>query len=68
MKATWRKLGSLPTLQKSSHSLSIVENNAYIFGGELKPREPIDGDIHILGLSQGEQDQKSMNSLTFVFR
>jgi hypothetical protein len=54
LQATWRKLGSLPTLQKSSHSLSIVGKAAYIFGGELKPREPIDGNVHVLDLSQGK--------------
>lgn len=41
----WTKLASSPNVQRSSHTLSVVGNNIYIFGGELKPREPVDSNV-----------------------
>ncbi|KAI1419701.1 hypothetical protein F5Y12DRAFT_207600 [Xylaria sp. FL1777] len=49
MKATWQHV-SLPPLPRSSHSLDIVAGNAYIFGGEIEARKPVDNDIHVVVL------------------
>lgn len=49
MKGTWEKI-DIPPLPRSSHSVSIVGTSAYIFGGELKPREPVDNDMHVITL------------------
>lgn len=46
--ASWRKIATLDTLQRSSHSLAVTGGKAYIFGGELKPRQPVDADVHVL--------------------
>lgn len=48
-KATWERI-DVPPLPRSSHSINIVAGNAYIFGGEVQPREPVDNDMHIITL------------------
>lgn len=48
LSAQWTKLHEAEILQRSSQILSIINNKAYIFGGELRPREPRDNDLHIL--------------------
>lgn len=35
-------------LPRSSHSLSVVDGRAYMFGGEMRPRELVDNSIHVL--------------------
>ncbi|CAG7939644.1 unnamed protein product [Penicillium salamii] len=37
-------------LRRSSQILSVVGDQAYIFGGELRPREPRDNDVHAVSL------------------
>ncbi|KAI0479738.1 hypothetical protein F4859DRAFT_513238 [Xylaria cf. heliscus] len=49
MKGTWQHV-SLPPLPRSSHSLDIIAGNAYIFGGEVEPRKPVDNDMHVIVL------------------
>ncbi|TRX88056.1 hypothetical protein FHL15_011058 [Xylaria flabelliformis] len=49
MKGTWQHI-SLPSLPRSSHSLDVIAGNAYIFGGEVEPRKPIDNDMHVIVL------------------
>ncbi|KAL3424559.1 Nitrile-specifier protein 5 [Phlyctema vagabunda] len=53
VKAKWERI-SAPSLPRSSHTLSVVAGRAYIFGGEVNPREPVDNDIHIITLSSGD--------------
>lgn len=38
-------LASSEDLQRSSHNVSVVDGKAYVFGGELVPREPRDNKI-----------------------
>eukprot|EP00243_Klebsormidium_subtile_P008596 TRINITY_DN410_c0_g2_i3.p1 TRINITY_DN410_c0_g2~~TRINITY_DN410_c0_g2_i3.p1 ORF type:complete len:263 (+),score=21.13 TRINITY_DN410_c0_g2_i3:187-975(+) len=37
-------------LARSSHSVAVLRNKAYIFGGEHKPRVPIDNTLHVFDL------------------
>ena len=53
--ATWKKLAAAEPLQRSSHNVSAVGNSIYVFGGELKPREPRDNDVHKLDLNGAKQ-------------
>lgn len=49
--ATWLKaVEAEEILQRSSQVLSVVDGQAYVFGGELRPREPRDNDVHVLSL------------------
>lgn len=56
LSAQWHKVHEAEILQRSSQMLSVINNQAYIFGGELRPREPRDNDVHVLSL---EGDSKS---------
>jgi len=56
LKAKWSRLRG-PRLPRSSHSLSIVKSKVYIFGGEEKPREPVDNHLHVFTLSSSEHDE-----------
>ncbi|KAI1389779.1 uncharacterized protein F4822DRAFT_213076 [Hypoxylon trugodes] len=49
MKGTWQNI-SIPSLPRSSHSIDIIAGNAYIFGGEVEPRKPVDNDMHVVVL------------------
>ncbi|KAI1126771.1 hypothetical protein F5Y10DRAFT_206479 [Nemania abortiva] len=49
MKGTWQHI-PLPALPRSSHSLDIIAGNAYIFGGEVEARKPVDNDMHVVVL------------------
>ena len=56
LKATWRRIPTDKALPRSSHSLSIIKSKAYIFGGEEKPREPVENHIHVFTLPSSEHD------------
>ncbi|POR34678.1 Tip elongation aberrant protein 3 [Tolypocladium paradoxum] len=49
MKGTWERI-DIPALPRSSHSLNVVSGSAFIFGGEINPREPVDNDMHVIRL------------------
>lgn len=51
VKAKWERITNTP-LPRSSHTLSVIAGRAYIFGGEISPREPVDNDMHIVTLPQ----------------
>ncbi|CAG8058632.1 unnamed protein product [Penicillium olsonii] len=40
-------------LRRSSQVLSVIGDRAYVFGGELRPREPRDNDVHVVSLGSG---------------
>lgn len=49
MRGTWERI-DLPPVPRSSHSLDIISGCAYIFGGEVTPREPVDNDVLVIRL------------------
>ncbi|KAJ6109457.1 hypothetical protein N7486_001692 [Penicillium sp. IBT 16267x] len=57
--AECHKLLEAQILQRSSHIVSVVGDQAVIFGGELQPREPRDNDVHTVSLDSATA---SMNS------
>ncbi|KAJ0119140.1 kelch domain-containing protein [Diaporthe amygdali] len=48
-KATWERI-DVPPMPRSSHSINVIAGSAYIFGGEIRPREPVDNDMHVITL------------------
>lgn len=54
LSATWRQLTTSPILERSSQTVSVINDKVYIFGGELQPREPRDNNVHILNLNDGK--------------
>lgn len=64
LKANWQRISIGTPLPRSSHSLSIVRGVAYIFGGEERPREPVDNDMHLVTLpsSGADADYKKVSA------
>lgn len=50
LKATFQRLEA-PSIPRSSHTINVVGKRAYIFGGEIAPREPVDNSMHVLNLA-----------------
>lgn len=51
VKASWTKITQQESLQRSSHSVAVIDKHAYVFSGELLPRQPRDGNVHALELT-----------------
>lgn len=54
LKGTWTRLLDTERLRRSSQVLSIIDGNVCIFGGEIKPREPLDDKVDVVSLKPGE--------------
>ncbi|WWC64336.1 uncharacterized protein I303_106946 [Kwoniella dejecticola CBS 10117] len=52
------------SLPRSSHSVSVIAGTAYIYGGEINPREPVDGDVHAVELASGAYRRISASGQT----
>lgn len=52
--AKCHKLQEAEILQRSSHIVSVVGDQAVVFGGELQPREPRDNDVHAISLDSSK--------------
>lgn len=55
LKGSWKRLMNDERLRRSSHVLSVVDSNVCIFGGEVKPREPVDDKVDVIPLKSGMQ-------------
>lgn len=54
IKGVWRCVTpQVEPLQRSSQCLSVINNTAYVFGGELQPREPRDNSVYAIALDSG---------------
>lgn len=50
LSAKWTRLSPLTSLHRSSLALAVVGNKAYVFGGELVPRVPLNANVEIVDL------------------
>lgn len=50
LSASWTCIKPSVALDRSSLAVAIVDDSAYVFGGELKPRTPLDANVHIISL------------------
>lgn len=46
--ATWSHIVSSQRLCRSSQAVSVVGQETYVFGGELKPRQPVDSQMDVV--------------------
>lgn len=46
----WTRLYGAERMRRSSQTLSVVDNTAYILGGEVQPRQPVDDKLDVLPL------------------
>lgn len=49
---TWSRVHQADRLRRSSQVLSVIDKTAYIFGGEVQPRQPIDSQLDVVSLDQ----------------
>lgn len=61
IKAEWTRVAPIE-LPRSSHSVCVITGRAYIFGGEMEARKPVENDMHIVTLPSGtaEGDYKKV--------
>lgn len=57
----WSQIGSDERLCRSSHAVSVVQRKLHVFGGELKPREPVGNHVDILELGGEAGKLESIN-------
>ncbi|KAF7114764.1 hypothetical protein CNMCM5793_000303 [Aspergillus hiratsukae] len=62
-RAVWTKLLSDASIKRSSQTLSVIAHNAYIYGGELRPREPVDSAVYRVPVGG---DEMSSNMLSVM--
>lgn len=48
--ARWNKILDAEILQRSSQAASVINNQLYVYGGELHPRQPRDNAVHVVSL------------------
>jgi hypothetical protein len=53
LKGTWTRLIDEERLRRSSHVLSVIGDSVCIFGGEVKPRQPVDDKVDVFSLKAG---------------
>jgi N-acetylneuraminic acid mutarotase len=59
--ASWTKVATHSQLQRSSHTVSTIGDTVYVFGGELRPREPRDNDVHTIVLGSEKAGRQDFN-------
>ncbi|ETS74737.1 hypothetical protein PFICI_13221 [Pestalotiopsis fici W106-1] len=55
LEAQWTQLTANPRLQRSSQCLSVISSQAYIFGGELLPRQPVSNEFDVVTLDKNNE-------------
>ncbi|MCJ1233141.1 hypothetical protein MMC14_001096 [Varicellaria rhodocarpa] len=66
VKARFHRILIDKPLPRSSHSLSVIKGRAYIFGGEIKPREPVDNNVHIYTLPSSSIEEADYECVVAV--
>ncbi|KAK0964148.1 hypothetical protein LTS01_018949 [Friedmanniomyces endolithicus] len=64
MKATWTAVNSSEQLQRSSHNVAVIDSSVYVFGGELKPRQPRDDDIFVIPIKHQDGKDTTVAKVT----
>ncbi|RBR23147.1 uncharacterized protein FIESC28_04142 [Fusarium coffeatum] len=62
LSASWSLVTSSKRLSRSSQAVSIVNQKAFIFGGELLPREPVDNRVDIVSLKSSEDIAQTLST------
>jgi hypothetical protein len=62
--ASWKKVAEGDVLKRSSHAVAAIEDQVYVFGGELVARQPRDGDVHAVTLGGGMLEHSGQVSMT----
>ncbi|KAE8369277.1 hypothetical protein BDV27DRAFT_165822 [Aspergillus caelatus] len=63
-RAVWTNLLSDDSIRRSSQTLSAVAGNAYLYGGELRPREPVDSAVYRITLDNKQPSDTKISTTT----
>ncbi|KAF7591878.1 hypothetical protein BBP40_000921 [Aspergillus hancockii] len=63
-RGVWTKLPSDTSIQRSSQTLSVIAGNAYLYGGELRPREPVDSAVYRITLDSHKAPENNLSVIT----
>ncbi|KAL2426626.1 hypothetical protein ABEF95_010896 [Exophiala dermatitidis] len=63
--ARWTKLCEDDSIRRSSQALAVAGDSAYIFGGELRPREPVDSSVYQIS-TKPNQTQNPLQKISFT--
>ncbi|KIW17901.1 hypothetical protein PV08_05096 [Exophiala spinifera] len=58
LSGTWKRCLSDPLICRSSQTLAVIGKTAYIYGGEIRPREPVDSSLYSFSIGQDESVQQ----------
>lgn len=53
LNGSWSRLIASERLRRSSQVLSVIDKTAFVFGGEVQPRQPVDAQLDVFSLAQG---------------
>ncbi|RAK97877.1 Kelch repeat protein [Aspergillus ibericus CBS 121593] len=51
-RAVWTQLLSDASIRRSSQTLAVIAGNAYLYGGELQPREPVNSTVYRIAVDR----------------
>ena len=57
LKVMFKRVPTNTHLPRSSHSLSVINGKAYVWGGEIQARQPVDNDMHVFTLPSSGVDE-----------
>lgn len=57
-KATWTLLAESARLQRSSQCLSVLGSQAWVFGGEVVPRQPVDNRLDVINVAKNPPGER----------
>lgn len=64
--ALWTRIASGDRLRRSSQAVSVLGGRAYVFGGELVPREPVDNQVDVVELKDPQGSNPDLRLLTYA--
>ncbi|KAB5582671.1 kelch repeat protein [Coniochaeta sp. 2T2.1] len=64
LSATWSRIASSQRLERSSQCLAVAGSQAWIFGGELVPRQPVDNQVDVVRLGSSNDRPAATETLS----
>jgi N-acetylneuraminic acid mutarotase len=62
-RAVWQQIANSSDISRSSQTISLSNSHALLFGGEVKPRQPVDNKLYKIPLSVGTADQNAIKAM-----
>ncbi|KAL5342251.1 hypothetical protein BJX70DRAFT_339466 [Aspergillus crustosus] len=63
-KANWTRITTDESIKRSSQTVTVLGDDVFIYGGELRPREPVDSAIHRVSVKQEGTSDTTITQIT----